>query len=73
MVQGYDAMLLLADAVTRAGSLDGAKIRDALAATDGFEGVTGTFRFDENRNPMKRAVIMEIKNGRTHFLKTIEP
>ena len=70
---GYDAMMLLSDAIRRAGTTDRAKIRDALADTRNFEGVTGTISFDENGDPIKSAVIMEIKDGKPYYYKTIEP
>lgn len=38
-------------------------ITDALAETTDFEGVTGTFSFDENHNPVKTAYIIEMENG----------
>ena len=57
---GYDTMLLIADAITRAGTTDPRAVRDALAATNA-EFVTGVIRFDENRNPIKGAVINEIQ------------
>ena len=57
---GYDTMLLIADAITRAGTTDSSAVRDALAATySNF--VTGAIRFDGNRNPIKGAVINEIQ------------
>jgi branched-chain amino acid transport system substrate-binding protein len=48
--QTYDSFLLLADASKRADSPDQAKIRDALASTRRFRGVTGEITFDGNRN-----------------------
>ncbi len=72
-VLGYDAVLLLADAIRRAGSADRAKIRDAIADTSSFKGVTGDITFDENGDPVKSAVIMTIENGKPRYLKTMEP
>lgn len=71
----YDATKLLADAIRRAGpGFTREKVRDALAATDGLQGVTGAITFDENRNPRgKRAVIIEVRNGRLELRKTIDP
>lgn len=70
----YDSCILLADAVTRAHSLDPAKIRDALAATRGLKGVTGDITFDENRNPLnKSAVILKYEKGATIYYKTFQP
>ncbi|MCL2380886.1 MAG: ABC transporter substrate-binding protein [Treponema sp.] len=57
---GYDTMLLIADAIRRAGTTEPRAVRDALAATEA-DFVTGTIRFDENRNPIKGAVINEIQ------------
>jgi branched-chain amino acid transport system substrate-binding protein len=70
---GYDATRLLLDAIQRAGSTEGPRIRDALADTHDFVGVSGPIRFDEHRNPFKDAVIIEIVNGQNHYLKTVSP
>jgi branched-chain amino acid transport system substrate-binding protein len=69
----YDAVLLLADAVKRSGSIDRTKIRDALAATKGFQGVTGTISFNTQRDPIKSVVIIEIKDGKPRYLKNVLP
>lgn len=69
----YDAVMLLADAIGRAGSSDPAKIRRALAATKGFEGVTGAISFDEYGDPIKGAVIMRIQNGVYGFYQDVQP
>jgi len=61
---GYDAAKVLADAMKRAGKTDGPALRDAIAATKGFTGVTGTFSIDENRNAKKSAVVVEFKDGK---------
>ena len=73
MALAYDAVLLLADAVERAGAVEHRAIRDALAATRGFEGVTGSFTFNEQGDPVKAAVILEIEHGRTRLLERVEP
>jgi branched-chain amino acid transport system substrate-binding protein len=57
---GYDTMMLIADAISRAGTESPQAVRDALAATDA-PFVTGRITFDENRNPIKGAVINEIQ------------
>jgi branched-chain amino acid transport system substrate-binding protein len=61
---GYDAALVLFNAMERAPSLKGSDLRDALAATKDFTGVSGTFSIDENRNAKKSAVIIEYKDGK---------
>ncbi|HSY53545.1 MAG TPA: ABC transporter substrate-binding protein [Opitutaceae bacterium] len=70
---GYDSAMVLADAIKRAGSTDGAKIRDALAATKDFPGITGKTTIDEHRNATKSAVIITVKNGQFEFVQTVEP
>ncbi len=70
---GYDSAMILADAIKRAGSTDPAKIRDAIAATKDFPGVTGVITIDAERNASKPAVIVTIKNGAFKYVETIAP
>lgn len=60
---GYDAALIMFDAIKRASSLDGAAIRDALAATKNFPGVTGTVTFNENGDAVKPIIMIKIEPG----------
>lgn len=69
----YDAVYFVADALKRAGSAEGLALRDALAATRDFSGVTGTITLDANRNPAKSAIITRVENGQFTYLETIEP
>ncbi len=69
----YDAVLLLADAIKRAGSLDTKAIRDALARTSNFDGVTGNISFQGGGDPNKSAVIMKITESGAFFVKSIHP
>jgi len=59
----YDAFQLLFTAITNANSLDKADVREALAGIELFEGVTGIMSFDEQGDPIKCAVIIQIKDG----------
>lgn len=68
-----DAYFLLLDAVKRANSTEGQKIRDALAATKGFEGVSGRITMGEDGNPIKSMVINKVQDGRFTYVTTIEP
>ena len=70
---GYDAAYLVADAAERAGEDDRQAITDALAETIDFEGVTGTFSFDENHNPVKTAYIIEMENGEEVGSSAVSP
>lgn len=69
---GYDAALLLFDAMERAKSLAGPDLRDAINSTKNFTGVTGTFSIDAKRNAKKSAVIIEIKDGKQKIAARIE-
>ena len=63
----YDAARLVADAIRRAGSTEGKRVRDALASTKDFPGVTGNITMDADRNPVKLPVILKVVNGRPTF------
>lgn len=69
---GYDAALVLFDAMDRAKSLSSKDLRDAIAETKSFTGVTGTFTIDEKRNALKSAVIIEYKGGKQTMAARIE-
>lgn len=70
---GYDAAYVFADAAKRAGSIEGAKLREALAATKNYSGVTGITTIDKNRDASKPAAILAIKGGKLQFYKTVAP
>ncbi len=69
----YDAGMIMFDAIKRAGSVDPAKIRDEIAKTKDYAGVTGKITINEQRNAVKPAVILEIKGGQFKFKETVEP
>ena len=70
---GYDAGKMLVDALKRAGSGDTEKIREALEATKDLKVGTGTISMDKNHNPIKTAVILEMKNGEKELKAKIAP
>ena len=72
-VLGYDAAYALVDAIKRAGSTDSEKIREALASTKDFQGVTGALTLNANHDAIKSAVIIEMKNGKQVYKETIKP
>ena len=70
----YDTMHVLGEAMKRAGKLDGATLRDAIAATKDYSGVTGNITLGPERNPIgKKLVIEEIRNGQLTLKATVEP
>lgn len=60
---GYDLGYFIADAIERADSTDPVAIKDALASTKGFVGVTGSFDMGQDHNPIKSAVVIKLDNG----------
>lgn len=70
---GYDSALILADAMKRANSAEPTKVRDALAATRDFDGVTGKTTMNANRDATKSAVILQVKDGKFRYVETVSP
>jgi branched-chain amino acid transport system substrate-binding protein len=68
---GYDSALVLVDAIKRAGSTEGPKIRDAIATTKDFPGATGKTTIDKNRDASKPATIITIQGGKFKYVETI--
>jgi len=69
---GYDAYILALDAITKAGSADPQKIRDAIASTKDFQGVTGKITINEDGNADKNtAIIKVVKDGKFSYLDTV--
>ncbi|MBS0663359.1 MAG: ABC transporter substrate-binding protein [Verrucomicrobia bacterium] len=70
---GYDSAMILADALRRAGTTEPAKLRDAIAATRNYDGITGRTTIDSHRNASKTAVVIAIQDGRFHFVESVAP
>ena len=70
---GYDSAMVLADAIKRANSTEGSKVRDAIAATKDFQGVTTKTTIDANRNATKPAVIITVKDGQFKYVDKVAP
>ena len=69
---GYDATNLLLAAIQAAGVNDPEKVKDALAAIK-WDGVSGTITFDQFHNPIKSAVILQVKDGKIVYVTTVAP
>jgi branched-chain amino acid transport system substrate-binding protein len=69
----YDALRFLVEAIQRAGTTDEPKLRDALAETKNFAGVTGIISMDQDRNAVKPAVILKLEDTRYIYQETIQP
>jgi branched-chain amino acid transport system substrate-binding protein len=68
---GYDAARILADSLARAGTTEGPALRDAIASTKDFAGVTGRITIDPERNAVKDAVVLKIDGGRFRYHRTV--
>lgn len=68
----YDAANMLLQAMAQADSTDPAVVKDALAAIK-FSGVSGDITLDENHNPVKSAVILQVKDGEISYKETVNP
>lgn len=72
--QGYDAMMVLGEALKRATDDSSEALRDAIAATTNFDGVTGNITMDANRNAQKPAVVLKVgEGGRYEFVSRVSP
>jgi branched-chain amino acid transport system substrate-binding protein len=70
----YDAFMVLATAIKRAGTLNGDRLREAIAETRGFQAATGIISFDENGDPLdKEVIIIKLDKGRPVYYKGIKP
>lgn len=67
----YDSLRVLADAAGRAGTADRASLRDAIARTRNFRGVTGTISLDADRNAIKPVYIFELREGKFIYRRTV--
>jgi branched-chain amino acid transport system substrate-binding protein len=70
---GYDAAKILANAMTRAKSLSGPDLRDAIAATHDYPAVTGKITLDQDRNAIKSAVVLQTVGSQYKYLTTVSP
>jgi len=72
-VLGADAYLLLIDAIERARSTTGSKMREALATTKEFKGISGVMGMDKEGNAVKGAVMLKIEGDKFRYLETLPP
>jgi len=71
---GYDTVGLIADAIGRAGADDPAKIRDALAATQGYKGITGSITYQPgSRVPQKTVSLIGVKDEKLYLAQEVTP
>ncbi len=70
---GYDAAMILFEAIKKAGSTEGPKIRDVIAQTTEFPGITGKITINGERNAVKPAVVLKVEDEKIKFVETVSP
>ncbi len=70
---GYDAMKILALAIQRSGGLDRKKIRDEIAKTANYDGVSGMITMGPECDPIKPVAIIKIDGGKMNFYGWVRP
>lgn len=69
----YDAVYIVKEAIERAGSTDSVKVNEEIEVTENFAGVTGTFSFDDNHDPVKTVSIIEVQDGEPSAIHEVDP
>ncbi|HID89631.1 MAG TPA: branched-chain amino acid ABC transporter substrate-binding protein, partial [Anaerolineae bacterium] len=67
-----DAANILLQAIEKAGTDDAVKVAETMAGME-FDVVSGHISFDEYHNPVKSAVILQVKDGEIHYITTVSP
>jgi branched-chain amino acid transport system substrate-binding protein len=70
---GYDAAMVAIQAISRARDLSGPAIREEIAKTKDHPGVAGSITLNEQRNAVKPAVVLQVKEGKTAYVTTVSP
>ncbi len=68
----YDAFMIICDGIARAKSVQGKAVRDAIAATKDFNGLTGVIAGFKNGEVVKEVQVQTVKNGRFRYLGVIK-
>lgn len=69
----YDTMYLVRDAIDAADEYSAEAVTKALENITDFKGITGTFSFDEQHNPVKSAIIIELQGGEEVSATEVKP
>jgi len=70
---GFDAYLVIIDAINRAKSAKPEDIKNMLEKTKNFQGATGSITFDENGDAIKDAIVKKIENGKFKLVSIVKP
>lgn len=69
----YDSMMVLADSIRRAGGTECTALRSAIAQTANLKGITGVISLNDERNAVKPAVVLELRDRQFVYKETIQP
>jgi branched-chain amino acid transport system substrate-binding protein len=69
----YDAFSLLFRSIREAGELTPDGLRDSIAGMDQFDGVSGTFYYEQGGDPRKQVHIIKLDSGKARLYKTLDP
>jgi len=67
----YDAFMILCDGIKRAKSAEGKAVRDAIAATKDYNGLTGVIKGFNKGEVVKEVQVQQVKGGRFRYLGVI--
>lgn len=70
---GADCYFLLLQAISQANGVDGQQVRQALAATKDFPGVSGTITMGADNNPKKEVMILQVQGGKFILITKMSP
>ncbi len=71
---GYDAAMVAVDAIKRSKDLSSVSIREAIASTTNFQGVTGIITINKDRDAVKPAVVLKVVGSQSYqYVTTINP
>jgi branched-chain amino acid transport system substrate-binding protein len=70
---GFDALAILVNAIRSAGGTDPEALRNALTATVGFPGLTGSISIDPALAVSRAIPVLKVEDGQFSYLETLEP
>jgi branched-chain amino acid transport system substrate-binding protein len=69
----YDSFGILFQAIQTAGNIDREAVTDAIGSITSYDGVTGNMQFKGTGDPIKSAVVIQIKDGKFTYFETANP
>ncbi len=70
---GYDAFFVMMDALKHSKSLTRDDLKNAIAQTKDYAGVTGKITLNAERNAVKSAVVLKVEDGKAKYFSSVDP